>query len=84
MTTNNVANIKDLQAVAKAGINFKGVKSENIHKNIGETIEIVGKGVKETDNINTTNNNIDVAVNKGKLKEAIWRVKSYEINRNCW
>lgn len=79
---NNVANIKDLAAIAKAGINFKGAKSENIHKNIGETIEIVKKGVKETDNISTTNNTIDAAVNEGKLEvglsEELKAMKSIE------
>ncbi|TEW24005.1 hypothetical protein E2R48_10910, partial [Histophilus somni] len=44
-STNN-ASVADLQAVARAGLDFAGNDSDNVvHKNLGETLEIVGQGL---------------------------------------
>lgn len=66
---NKVANVKDLKALAISGMNFSGDDNNNnnsVHKNLGETLEIKGKGIKDIANFTGTENNIAVKVNNNK------------------
>ncbi|WP_249961803.1 YadA-like family protein [Histophilus somni] len=83
---NKVANVKDLKALAISGINFSGDDNNNnsVHKNLGETLEIKGKGINDITKFNGTENNIAVKVNDKKdgleisLNESLTGMKLFE------
>ncbi|WP_249962425.1 YadA-like family protein [Histophilus somni] len=65
----NVATIRDLKAIAAAGLSFAGNDGKAIHKKLSETFEIVGQGVKDkAKSFNGTNGNIAVKTSKDKSK----------------
>ncbi|THA21841.1 adhesin [Histophilus somni] len=83
-STNN-ASVADLQAVARAGLDFAGNDSDNVvHKNLGETLEIVGQGLdkEKVATFKGTDGNIAVKTDNGKfsisLNETLTGLKSAE------
>ncbi|OZN24036.1 hypothetical protein CFY87_11300, partial [Actinobacillus seminis] len=66
------ANVSDLKAVATAGLNFTGNDSDHlVHKNLGETLQIAGQGVRDVDTFNATDNNIVVKTQNDRLEVAL-------------
>ncbi|WP_249963676.1 YadA C-terminal domain-containing protein, partial [Histophilus somni] len=49
----NVANIGDLQAVARAGLNFEGNDGKRVHKDLSETLAIKGEENASGDKFNS-------------------------------
>ncbi|WP_249963221.1 YadA-like family protein [Histophilus somni] len=64
----NAANVGDLKALAVAGLNFAGNDGKDIHKNLGEKLEIVGKGLNKAKSFKGTNGNIAVKADSAKSK----------------
>lgn len=61
---NNVVTVKDLQNVAKAGLNFSVDDNKSIHNRLSDTLSIKGKTVDNHQNIKTSaNNGIEIALN---------------------
>uniref|UniRef100_Q0I4Z9 Autotransporter adhesin n=1 Tax=Histophilus somni (strain 129Pt) TaxID=205914 RepID=Q0I4Z9_HISS1 len=79
-------NLADLKAIAQAGLNFAGNDGRDIHKNLSETLAIVGQGLDkdQTTAFKGTNGNIAVKADNGKLSislnEALTGLKSAEFN----
>ncbi|OZN25118.1 hypothetical protein CFY87_05250 [Actinobacillus seminis] len=64
-------NVADLKALATAGLNFAGNNSDSlVHKNLGETLEIVGQGLKKEKaaDFKGTDGNIAVKADSTKTK----------------
>ncbi|TDF37845.1 hypothetical protein E1290_07530 [Histophilus somni] len=63
-------NLADLKVVAQAGLNFAGNDEQDIHKNLGEKLEIVGKGLtaEQAKSFKGTDGNIAVKADKDKGK----------------
>ncbi|SUB33070.1 autotransporter adhesin [[Pasteurella] mairii] len=78
--SHKAANVSDLKALATAGLNFAGNDAKDIHKNLGETLAIVGQGVTDIALFKGTNNNIAVKTVAGNLEvslnEALSAIKS--------
>ncbi|WP_249961558.1 YadA-like family protein [Histophilus somni] len=78
----NVATVGDLQAVARAGLNFVGNDDVTVHKNVGETLSITGEGTFNSDR--TASDNIKVEMSqdgKGlevKLSDQLKNMTSFE------
>ncbi|WP_249963457.1 YadA-like family protein [Histophilus somni] len=76
----NVATVGDLQAVARAGINFEGNDGVVVHKNVGETLTIKGEGTFNSDN--TAAGNIKVTASDSglevKLSDTLQNMTSFE------
>ncbi|MFZ7174817.1 hypothetical protein ACLSYX_08370 [[Pasteurella] aerogenes] len=79
-SSHKAANVSDLKALATAGLNFAGNDAKDIHKNLGETLAIVGQGVTDIALFKGTNNNIAVKTVAGNLEvslnEALSAIKS--------
>ncbi|MDY4280169.1 MAG: hypothetical protein SOX56_03680, partial [[Pasteurella] mairii] len=78
--SHKAANVSDLKALAIAGLNFAGNDAKDIHKNLGETLTIVGQGVSDIALFKGTDNNIAVKTVAGNLEvslnEALTAIKS--------
>ncbi|WP_195836293.1 YadA-like family protein [Campylobacter portucalensis] len=83
----NVVTVKDLKAVAKAGLNFEGNDAKRVHKNLSETLAI--KGEEDTSSIKfnsdtTATGNIKVEMSKDgkgldiKLSDKLKNMASFE------
>ncbi|WP_249961356.1 YadA-like family protein [Histophilus somni] len=76
----NGANIGDLQAVARAGLNFEGNDGVPVHKNLGEKLTIKGEGTFNSDN--TAAGNIKVTASDSgmevKLSDTLKNMTSFE------
>ncbi|MFD0965601.1 YadA-like family protein [Seminibacterium arietis] len=66
--THKAVNVGDLKAIALSGLNFVGNDGKDVHKNLGEKLEIVGRGVKDINNFKGTDNNIAVTNKDSKLE----------------
>ena len=69
---NSAVNVTDLHSTANAlvtkGLEFKGNLGDAIHKNLGETLEIVGEGTVATDATTAANNIRTKKTDDGKLE----------------
>ena len=69
---NSAVNVTDLHSTANAlvtkGLDFKGNLGDAIHKNLGETLEIVGEGTVATDATTAANNIRTKKTDDGKLE----------------
>ncbi|SUB34685.1 autotransporter adhesin [[Pasteurella] mairii] len=78
--SHKAANVSDLKALATAGLNFAGNDAKDIHKNLGETLAIVGQGVTDIALFKGTDNNIAVKTDNDKLSislnETLTAIKS--------
>ncbi|WP_249967652.1 YadA C-terminal domain-containing protein, partial [Histophilus somni] len=78
----NVATVGDLQAVARAGLNFVGNDDVTVHKNVGETLSITGEGTFNSDRTATGNIKVEMAQDgKGlevKLSDQLKNMTSFE------
>ncbi|WP_249961916.1 YadA-like family protein [Histophilus somni] len=76
----NVATVDDLQAVARAGINFEGNDGVVVHKNVGEKLTIKGEG--EFNSATTAADNIKVTASDSglevKLSDTLKNMTSFE------
>ena len=58
-TKNGAVNVTDLKnaadAIGNKGLNFGAQSGDDIHKNLGEKLEIVGEGTKDDDNYSASN-----------------------------
>ncbi|WP_336595882.1 YadA-like family protein [Actinobacillus seminis] len=70
-SSHKAVNVADLKAVAQAGLNFAGNNSDSlVHKNLGETLEIVGQGLtkEKVADFKDTDGNIAVKADSTKTK----------------
>ncbi|WP_218637828.1 YadA-like family protein [Histophilus somni] len=78
----NVATVGDLQAVARAGLNFVGNDDVTVHKNVGETLSITGEGTFNSNRTATGNIKVEMAQDgKGlevKLSDQLKNMTSFE------
>uniref|UniRef100_Q0I2H0 Autotransporter adhesin n=1 Tax=Histophilus somni (strain 129Pt) TaxID=205914 RepID=Q0I2H0_HISS1 len=78
----NGANIGDLQAVARAGLNFEGNDGVPVHKNLGEKLTIKGEGTFNSDSTAAGNIKVEMAQDgKGlevKLSDQLKNMTSFE------
>ena len=70
---NGAVNVTDLKntadAIGKKGLNFGAQSGDDIHKNLGEKLEIVGEGTKADDNYSASN--IKTMTKDGKVVVAL-------------
>ncbi|WP_075321703.1 YadA-like family protein [Histophilus somni] len=82
INSTNGANIGDLQAVARAGLNFEGNDGVPVHKNLGENLTIKGEGTFNSDNTAAGNIKVEIAQDgKGlevKLSDRLKNMTSFE------
>ncbi|WP_236757432.1 YadA C-terminal domain-containing protein, partial [Actinobacillus seminis] len=80
INSTNGANIGDLQAVARAGLNFEGNDGVPVHKNLGEKLTIKGEG--EFNSATTAAGNIKVEASETglevKLSDTLKNMTSFE------
>ena len=72
-TKNGAVNVTDLKnaadAIGNKGLNFGAQSGDDIHKNLGEKLEIVGEGTKADDNYSASN--IKTMTKDGKVVVAL-------------
>ena len=72
-TKNGAVNVSDLKnaadAIGNKGLNFGAQSGDDIHKNLGEKLEIVGEGTKADDNY--SGSNIKTMTKDGKVVVAL-------------
>lgn len=73
---NNAANIGDLKALALSGMDFVGNDNKTVHRNLGQTLSIKGKGTDSNNflgadgNINVTKENDGLVVELAKTSKS--------------
>uniref|UniRef100_Q0I566 Autotransporter adhesin n=1 Tax=Histophilus somni (strain 129Pt) TaxID=205914 RepID=Q0I566_HISS1 len=80
----NVATIKDVKALAKAGLSFEGNDGKRLHKDLSETLTIKGEG--EFNSTETAKGNIKVEANGSglevKLSDKLQNLTSVETKKD--
>ncbi|MFY1027600.1 YadA-like family protein, partial [Actinobacillus seminis] len=78
----HVATIGDLQAVARAGLNFEGNDGIAVHQNVGETLTLKGEGEFNSDNSAAGNIKVEMAKDgrglEVKLSDTLKNMTSFE------
>lgn len=79
-----LATVKDLKAIAKAGLNFEGNDAKRLHKDLSETLTVKGEG--EFNSTATAKGNIKVESDGSglvvKLSDKLQNLTSVETTKS--